>query len=288
SPALALGWELWARQRWVLSTLAGLFVIAAALAQTLPADLCWTVGVPAQILVMLAYPYLLSVFVYAESSLLGKAAGFPQRLFALPLRTSLLVAWPMLFGVATVMLMWLGASRLIVVPSGLAHDVLWWPAFLMAACLASFQAVCWTLVRSPLLRLVVAILGLPSVILSGVMIWLSYDLQITVTQVNLGLGAIIGLAYLVAAAGVARERRGDRLDWTSLPRRLLHTPLDGANRGRIFSSPLAAQHWLELRRHGWLLPAFVGSFLLMLFWATALPLGAGDVAAAIAEVPVVL
>jgi hypothetical protein len=54
---------------------------------------------------------------------------------------------------------------------------------------------------------------------------------------------------------------------------------------------VAAQRWLEVRRHAWLLPTFVGLFLGMLFWATAFPLSPVEVArvaAAMLAFPVVL
>jgi hypothetical protein len=263
----------------------------AVLVQVLPAEAGRTVGAVAQSLVFFVYLYLLSIFVYAEGTLGGKAAGFPPRLFALPLRTSLLVAWPMLYGTMAAALLWLGLSWLILAPCGLVSAVVWWPALLLAACLACFQAVCWTLVRSPLLRLVVAILGLPSLALGAVLVLAKYDIRVTPTQVTLILCAVIGAAYAVAVAGVARDRRGDRLGWAWLGRLLLRAVPRGLGRERPFASPAAAQRWLEVRQHAWVLPAFVGLFVAMLFWATALPLSPAEVArvaAAIVGVPCLL
>jgi hypothetical protein len=277
--ALALGWELWARHRWGWAAVGAGVLVAGVLARVLPAGPARTVGDVAMVLSLLVYPYLLSIFVYAEATLGGKAAGFPPRLFTLPMRTSLLVAWPMLYGTAAAALWWLGLSFLILIPCGLWPSVTWWPALLAAAGLACFQALCWTFVRTPLLRLVAAILGLPSVFLAGALVWATYRLQITLTQLNLGLGALIAAAYVVAVAGVTRDRRGDRLGWAWLGRLLLRAVPRWPAQERPFSSPLAAQRWLEVRRHAWLLPAFVGLFVaLLFFWATALPLGPAEVA----------
>src|SRR5262249_3965474 len=158
-------------------------------------------------------------------------------------------------------LLWLGLSWLILVPSGLARTVAWWPALLLAAWVACTQAVCWTLVRAPLLRLVGVILGLPSVALAPALVWATYRLAGTVPPVALGPCAVIVAAYAVAVVGVARDRRGDRLGWAWLARLLLRAVPRLASRQRSFVSPLAAQRWLEVRRHAWLLPAFVGLFL---------------------------
>ena len=292
SAALALGWELWARHRWGLSAVSAGALAAAVLAQIMRADPpAHTLGSVAPMVTFFVFIYLLSIFVYAEGTLGGKAAGFPPRLFTLPVRTSSLVAWPMLYGTLTVALLWLWLSGLILVPCGLAQTVTWWPALLLATLLSWFQAVCWTLVRAPLLRLVVAVLGLPSVVLGVVLIWAMYNLEVTLTQVVVGLCALIGLAYAVAVAGVARDRRGDRLDWAWLGRLILRAAPRWPGWERSLATPLAAQRWLEVRRHAWLLPVFVGFFLAMLFWATALPLDPGEVArcvAAVVGVPLVL
>jgi hypothetical protein len=267
-------------------------LVVAVLVQAAPAGPpAVVVSDVAQALTWFAYLYLMSISVHADSTLGGKPTGFPPRLFTLPLRTSVLVAWPMLYGTASAVLLWLGLSWLVLVPCGRLQTVEWWPALLLAACLACFQAVCWTLVRSPLLRLVVAILGLPSVVMCGALVWAVYDLPVTGLQVTLGLYAIIGSAYVVAVAGVARDRRGDRWSWAWLGRFLLRAVPLWPSRARSFASPQAAQRWLEVRRHAWLLPVFMGSFLAMLFWATALPLSPVDVArivAAVVGVPAVL
>jgi len=288
SAALSIGWELWARHRFGVSAIGALVLVMALLVQVLPSDAAGWVGDVAQGLGLLAFLYLLSIFVYADGALAGRSAGFPRRLFTLPLRTSVLVAWPMLYGTVAAALLWLGLACLILVPSGRSPGVVWWPAFFQAACLACFQAVCWTLVRTPLLRLVVAILGLPSIGLSIVLVWATYDLHVTIVQVNLGLCAVIGVAYAVAVAGVRHDRRGDGSPWVWLHRLLPRAIPRWPASERPFSSAMAAQLWLEVRRQGWLLPASVGLFLAMLFWATALPLSPTDVqrvAAALLVVP---
>ena len=290
--AMALGWELWARHRWGLRTLVMLALVAALLGQVLPAGpAVLMIGEIASLLLMFAYYYLLSICVYGENHLSGNAAGFPTRLFTLPVRTHVLVAWPMLYGASAAVLLWFWVTRLIMIPCGMTRTAEWWPALLLAALLTAFQAVCWTFVRSPLLRLVVAILGLPSLVMIGAYYAASHSLHVTEVELSWGMSALIGVSYLVAVAGVARTRRGDRLSWAWLREfagRAVPRLPGGA---RAFTSPTAAQRWLEVRRNGWMLPVFVGFFLLMLFWATALPLSRDEVArvvAAIVFVPALL
>jgi hypothetical protein len=291
SPALALGWELWARNyRW-LSAIAAGTCVAAVLAQVVPAEAARKVADMATGLAFAVYLYLLSICVYAENPLGGKAVGFPPRLFTAPVRTCWLVAWPMLYGAAMAVLLWLALSWLILIPCGRLQSFPWWPALLLAAFLVCTQAVCWTLARSPLVRLLVVLLGLPSICIAAMLGWAANRVEVTITQFNLGLCAIIAASYLLAVIGVARDRRGDRVGWAWLGRLLLKVVPHLPSRERPFASPMAAQRWLEVRRHAWLLPACVGLFLVLLFWGTALPLSRADVAriaVAIVGVPALL
>jgi hypothetical protein len=296
SAALALGWELWARHRWGWSAIAAGAAAAAVLVRVLPADAARMVAAVAMPLSLFVFLYLVSIFVYAESTLGGKATGFPPRLFTLPVRTSLLVGWPMLYGTATVALLGLWLSWLVLAPSGRTLTGDWWPALFLpalflAAYLACSQAICWTLVRAPLLRLVVVILGLPCVAMGAMLVWAMYNLEVTRTQVTVGLVAIIAASYAVAVAGVSRDRRGAGFGWAWLGRLLVRAVPRLPGQERPFASAASAQRWLEVRRHAWVLPLFVGSFVVLLFWAMALPLGPQDVArvvAAIVGVPILL
>jgi hypothetical protein len=292
SPGLALGWELWACNRLGLALTGCGVAIAAVLGQVLPdGPPVRTVGEITTVVSMFVFVYLQSVFVYGSNSLGGKAVGFPPRLFALPVRTSVLVGWPMLYGTTGVALGWLVLEVLVFIPCGVTHEMIWWPALLLAALVASFQAVSWTLVRSLLLRLVVVIVVVPSLLLLVLLYLGKHNIKLSLKEVSLCLCAVIAISYGLAVAGVARERRGDRMGWAWLghlaARALPHLP----RRRRPFASALAAQRWLECWRYGWLLPVFTSLFLLMLFWATTVPLSAGEVVQiviAIVTVPVLL
>jgi hypothetical protein len=280
SPALTLGWELWAKHRLGLSVIALWAVVAAALVRVLPKP--WAedaVAAPSMVLSCFVYLYLQWVFVYAESTLAGNDTGFPPRLFTTPVRTSLLVFWPMFYGATTIAFGWLWLAWLILHPCGAA--VASWPAPMLAAALVAFQAIGWTVVRSPFPRLAVAVLGLPMVVLLDRWMALRYRFVDTSLLIALKSGAVFAAAYLLAAIGVAYDRRGERL---SLDRVLEFAARKWTNlvgRQRPFPSPDVAQRWLEGRRHEWLVLMFVALLFAMAFWATAAPYRWGDVPLAV-------
>jgi hypothetical protein len=293
SSALALGWELWARNRLGLALLGGSLAITAVLGQVLPqGQAVRLVGQICAMVSIFVFFYLLSVFVYSTNTLGGKAVGFPPRLFALPVRTSVLVGWPMLYGTTAAALWWLVLEVGILIPcGGVDRDIIWWPAVLLAAVMASFQAVSWTLVRSLLLRLAMAIVVIPSLLLALVLFLQRRNIRLTVEELSLCLGGVIGLSYVVAVAGVARERRGDRLGWAWVGHLAARALPQLPTRSQPFASAQAAQRWLELWRYGWFLPLLTTLFVLMLFWATTLPLDVREVAqvvVAVLTVPVLL
>jgi hypothetical protein len=74
--------------------------------------------------------------------------------------------------------------------------------------------------------------------------------------------ALLPLAYVVALAGVTRERRGGGWGWAWLRQRW---EAFGARRpARTFAGPAPAQSWMEWRQKGMLLPLAMGAFLLVL------------------------
>src|SRR5262249_55578681 len=105
SPALALGWELWARNRFGLTALGIWAILASILLQVLPGRMARSLVVEAtMVLACFGYIYLMWILFYAESTLANNGIGFPPRLFTAPVSTAWLVAWPMLYGVAAMVL----------------------------------------------------------------------------------------------------------------------------------------------------------------------------------------
>ncbi len=260
SPALALAWQLWRPHRWGFCAIGAGLAVLATLCRILPAASSKSLGPLTGLLVFWALIYLLSVFVYSDLSPGAKHAGFPARMFTLPVRTSVLVAWPMFYGMATVALLWLAAAWLVLVPCGLSPAHGWWPALLCAACVACFQAIAWTLVGSPLARLVVAVLVLPGWVLAGVHSAFFTSLNGLVT----GLVGAIAASYVVAVAGVGRDRRGGTPLVVWLLRRLDGIMSRLPRRRSSFPSSARAQLWCEWREKGLVLPLLLGCFMLVL------------------------
>src|SRR5262249_18273810 len=120
SAALALSWQLWRRHRFGLASVAVAFVAAAVTFQLLPAR--WverTHGFLASMLVVFVLSYVTAVFGYGFDGPLETAGScFPSRQFALPVRTAVLAGWPMLLGVAAVMMLWAAWACFVLRPCG--------------------------------------------------------------------------------------------------------------------------------------------------------------------------
>jgi hypothetical protein len=152
---------------------------------------------------------------------------------------------------------------------------------MLAAALVAFQAIGWTVLRSPFPRLAVAVLGLPIVVLLDR--WLAFQYRFVDTSLMIALksGAVFAAAFLLAVIGVTYDRRGERL---SLDRVFEFAPRKwnkSLGRQRPFPSTDAAQRWLEGRRHVWLVLMFVAFLVAMAFWATGSPFRWGDAPLAI-------
>jgi hypothetical protein len=260
SPALALAWQLYRPNRWGFYAIAAGLTVLAVLSRTLVTRAAaQMVGGVSVILFVLALLYVMSVFAYSELSSRGKHAGLPRRMLTLPMHTAALVAWPMLYGMAAAALLWLAAVWLVFEPCGMmkAMDI-WWLALVCAALTANFQAMAWTFVGSPLVRLVVAVMLLPA--------WVVAAVKAEVIQDEHDLAAwlvvlIVG-SYLLAVAGVTRDRRGagSLLGW--LRARAGRVAIRLRWRRAPFASAARAQLWFEWRQKGLILPCLLGVFML--------------------------
>ena len=274
SPARAIAWEFRRRHRWGFLGLSVYLVVLAAVKLgvvlrgqpvVFTSDESFALAVVGPLTASLTY--CLAVFTYGLSGdIAARASTYPRRLFTLPVSTSALAGWPMLYGTITMILLWTATRVLGIWPSGFAIPVLW-PAVAAAALLAWTQALTWMPYGLPGLRVVLAFLWLGTID-SMVLLALRYDvsetvmLAITVPQ--------IPLAYLVARFAVARARRGVVPDWRGAFRWLGATASMGPRRA-AFASPGRAQAWLEWRRHGRTLPTLVAMLLpfeLALLFAT--------------------
>jgi hypothetical protein len=258
SPTLALTWQLWGRHRWGLAAVFGYCLTTAVVFNALPAgSLEVRHGGLMSIQFVIALIYVAAVFAYGfESWLETRESGFPSRLFTLPVRTSVLMGWPMLQGMATVALLWLAWARFVLWPSGIEVP-LGSTALHAAACVAVLQALLWSPFGLPWVRVVLALVLLP---LLAVAPQLGAALGVRESML-FGLdAALIPLAALTAFAAVSRARHGEAPDWLGLlrrPRALTRRPW---RRLAPFASAARAQLWFEGRRCLLTFPLIVAAF----------------------------
>jgi hypothetical protein len=207
------------------------------------------------------------VFTHAESDPRKSTAGLPARHFLLPARTSALVAWPMLCGVAATPALYVAWALLVFRPAGVDLP-LGWPALLLAAGVACLQGIAWTLGGYPAARVLAAVCVVVVLVAAGVLASGAIPLARPMTPwLAVLLPLVICAAYFVAVAGVAACRRGD---W---PRDLgpaFRIPRPQASASSApFTSPARAQLWLEWRQHGALMPGYAALVLAILVLAAA-------------------
>jgi hypothetical protein len=250
SPVVALSWELWWRHRLGLAAAAGLVAGFAAYFAAEPVSRQF-VSV-SSIWFLIALCYVIGVFAYGfEARLEHAESGFPTRLFVLPVRTWVLVGWPMVQGMAAAVLMWLAWEALVLRPAGVETPA-WW-AVMLAAAVATVQALVWLPFGLPWVRIPVTVVVLTVLVRAPAVLSLFGDRlsdpDAEGTVLTLAAVAIIPVAFLLARAGVARARRGDTPDWTQVLRstRRSGEPL---RQRPPFASALRAQVWYEWRLRG--------------------------------------
>ena len=271
-PAAAIGWEFARRFRWGFGAVAAyLLLLAGSKIWILRTGrIMWGLdehffALLVMILMTIMIIYFLAVFTFGVSGdIAARQSIYPTRLFTLPVSTRALTAWPMIYGVGAIVLLWIGTRALGYWSPNLEITVpVIWPAFLAAAVLAWTQALTWMPYGLAGVRVVVAMLCL---IALDTIVLLAIEFRWREPGLIAFLAPQVPLAYLVARSAVARARRGDTPDWRqSLALAWRSDPA----RQWSFRSPAHAQDWFEWRRHGRSLPALVAivlPFELLLLW----------------------
>jgi len=264
SPARAFAWEFRQGHRWGLIALAG-YVLLVAMFDFLTLEPGQTVTLDppdgsAGLLIApfgVTFMYLLAVFSFGfAGDLATRRSIFPARLFTLPVTTAALVGWPMLYGAAAMVSLWLALALLVRWSWGIELPLIW-PALLAAVFLAWMQALTWMSYGLPGLRMIVAVLWLISL---DAIVLLAIRFEAPESLMVAFLAPQLPIAYLVARLAVARARRGEVPDWRSwFARRQLATV--PPNQRDHFPSPACAQAWFEWRQRGASLPVWVGILL---------------------------
>ena len=143
--SLAFAWVLWRQHRWGFAALLGHLILAGTLFTALSAQ-----GILSFLIVPLYFVpvYLLVVFTYGleVAELSSRESCFPARLFRLPVPTAAVVRWPLVYGAATVVLLWFVVAWFVLRP-WLGYSLpLWWPAalFLAAALAVDSGGLLWS------------------------------------------------------------------------------------------------------------------------------------------------
>src|SRR5438034_5735663 len=272
SAARAIAWEFRQRHRWGLIALAGYFLVLATIKLLIPeSSLTFNMDSGERFAVVVMVPltatflYVLTAFTYGLSGdVAGRQSMYPARMFTLPVSTTALTLWPMLYGAAAMAILWLATRFLAVWPAGFDIPVIW-PALAAVSLLAWTQALTWMPYGLPGLRVILAVLWLGTVD-SIVLLALRYQASEAVMVAI--VAPQIPLAFLAARFAVGRARRSEVPDWRGVFGRLASNAVRARRRDH-FPSPARAQAWFEWRRHGGSVPALVGVLLpfeLALLW----------------------
>ena len=267
SPTTAILWEIWARNRWALIFAFALLPLAAvmyALANWLQplqpfggnAGFLWvTAAIVAFLGVLLSLAALFWSFSFTAMDERGRFAGFPLRLFTLPIRTRQAVAVPLFTGLATIVAVYLAwfffITRILVGPRLPATETLptpmeiAWQVLVIASGYVTLQVLIWLLYPTRHLRLVI----LAVVPIGFWLLWLwvpEFQFNQHPARWFAALGAWLVASIAAAFKVVEWDRRGGwqgALRWG-------FTRTNRSARAK-FSSPALAQFWFEWRRKGW-------------------------------------
>jgi hypothetical protein len=270
SPFIALSWEILRQRRRLVWWVLGIVCACALLARVISGRPGVFENIePVFWLSMLASLFLVFALVNCgESSVARNWHGFPYRLFTLPVPTWLLVASPMLLGLAAVGLVYLTWAKLIFAPLGKTIPL--WPGLVLEVGVISYQALVWSLAGYRILRMIV--LGLAGLVFMDIATLPAYPELLAhrpspklVAWLSLLLAGIALAAFFGACISLERQRRGGGRGRGRL-REIIHSLADALPRRRAnFSSPAAAQFWFEWRRGGTVLPMMSGALILLVF-----------------------
>src|SRR5262245_48190109 len=217
SPAQAILWQIYWRSRWGFAAAAAYLLVGVTLTHWLPRH--WTIrfddmDVPAVAWFFGISCVWMNMIVMAAFSMSGtdaRSLTFVSHMYVLPVRTSTLVAWPMLSGCLTVAFVWLINACFVFRAAGIAAP-LWWPAAMFAATLTVFQALAWTPFVQRWVHIALGVIVLTSPLFL-VLLGLVLDIRPNDTAATALLVCLIAIAYIASVSGVSRARRGDPYDW---------------------------------------------------------------------------
>jgi hypothetical protein len=264
SPAQAILWQIFWRYRWGFAAACALLLIAIALVRILPDY--WELQLDDERLPAVGWLLGMSclfanILLIVPFSLSGDDARhftFARHLLVLPVRTSTLVAWPLVSGCLTVAAFWVLHASQVFRPAGMAMP-LWWPAAALALFLVIFQALSWTPFAQRWLHGVAAI-GVLMAPMIVVLLLILLEVRLSELAITAVLIASIPIAGLAAFSGVARARRNELYDWRAWGRFTEWLARRRPAASHPFRSMRRAQLWYECRAH-MIVPLFIACML---------------------------
>lgn len=256
TPAAAFAWEFLRRHRHgLLALLVAILVLGAIKIVYLNAhermdldEVTFALLLPVPL--SGAFFYLLAVFTFGISGdIAARESMYPRRMFTLPVPSAALAGWPMLYGCAAMVLLWVAIRIVGVFPPDFEVPK-YWPALFGASLIAWTQALTWMPYPVRGLRVAAAIVLLVSI---DVVVFTALETKPSERTMLLLLAPFVPLAYGVAIVAVRRARRGEVPSWRFAER----VAFEPSATARDFKSPTDALLWFEWRQQGRSLPLLV-------------------------------
>ena len=256
SPANAIAWQIWTRQRLGLSiSTVCLLLMVVAFPPLLLRFNNLVLLVVTLIPAALISAYVANALLFTDE--VGSlTSGYPRRMYTLPAPTRTLVFWPMLIAVLVVVALWLAVAILIYQRGGFRPPLVL-PALAIAVAMAWLQAICWLPIKSPLVRTYLTLIGLALLLVAPAWLW---QREVLSESALFALGLLeLAALYALARLGLAHDRRGD--DWSFGVDRAVEwvrTKAERTIRQPVrFHTVDAAQDWYESRCHDLLLKGVI-------------------------------
>ena len=220
-------------------------------------------------LLTIAIPFYTIFFTLAVSTFgdnntrLSGESNFPSHFYTLPVNTSTLVLWPMIFGGCFMFFNCFLINQLWLKPFGIIIDY-WWASFITISLMVWLQAIFWRQYRFSGVSIVLVFLIITAFVFIAYYIYYNRDKTFLIV---LSLSLQLGIAYYLALKAVSKARKGYTLRPWKWPARF---SFSYHRINRTHNSPFQAQCYLENRLHGNILPCMVatmGFFTLVAFLA---------------------
>ncbi|MCI0540726.1 MAG: hypothetical protein L0Z50_36470 [Verrucomicrobiales bacterium] len=283
SPAIAIGWEIWRRNRVMFSLVGAGFVLGGIVSHVIGPHHPWTHSMESTCYSVLCAMLLMTfgAFHFTEGRKKGGFGSFPIRLFRAPVPTRWLVGLPMLYGSLSILAVYWGAALFLFRPLGRNLPILW-PCLYLVFGFTQFQMIVWSFPEHRYLKLLCLSLA-ATIILTGWMFFLPHVVEGTLSEwgytgnpqlflrmLLAGVALTLPGAYLVSLFRVDCQRHGLASDfkwcsdaWDLLDRKLFP-------RRTNFRSAAHAIFWQEWRQTGLILPLCVAVIAAMICLPTFL------------------